>query len=344
MPGPVTLSPAATDDVDPSPAVEINIDGAGWFAAPASVELATDGDHTVSVRATDDTGHVSEIVTTRVKIDATKPQVAASSDGAAHTVSLNATDATSGVSKIEYALATADLTDPASWTVYTGPIAAGRDAKSFAYRATDNAGNMSAVAVFDYAPTVSVPSVALTAAPAKAVFGKSVILTATVPADAVGKIEFRDGSKSLGTVSVSNGSASKSVKLTAGTHIITARFSGDTVYENATSMQVPVQITKAVPASAKVTSTTFKVGTKPTLKASIGKLSNGNWPVGKVTYYVNGKSIGADAMRSVDHGQSFFTVTKKYSSSIKVKVKFIASDSGNISSKTSSTVTVKAKK
>lgn len=341
---PVTLTASATDDVDANPAIEINIDGAGWLAAPSSLELATDGSHAVKVRATDDTGNVSEVVSTTVKIDQTAPQVTASSDGAAHTVTLQASDAVSGIAKIEYAPASADLSDPASWIEYAGPIAAGRTATTFVFRATDVAGNVSDTGEFDYAPTVSVPSVELAVEPSTVVFGKPVTLTATVPADAVGSIQFRDGSKVLRTVTVADGSASLTVKLKAGTHALSARFSGDTVYEDASSLQVGVTVSKAAPTVVKVRSTAFVSGSKPVLRASVGKLNNGNWAVGKVVYYVNGKSIGSDTLRSADHGNSSLKASKKYSSSIKVKVKFVASDSANVASKSSATVTVKAKR
>jgi beta-glucosidase len=341
---PVTLTPAATDDTDTTPSIEVNVDDAGWFAAPASIVVSTDGVHTVSVRATDDSGNVSSVATTTVKVDTTKPQVAASSDGAAHTVTLQATDATSGVARIEYAPASADLNNPASWLAYTAPIAAGRAATSYSYRAVDTAGNVSGTSRFDYVPTVSVPAVALSANTAKSVAGKTVTLTAKVPTDAVGKIEFFNGSKSLGASSVANGIASKAVKLDAGTYILTARFSGDTVYSNATSMYIALKVSKAAPSSVKVTTKTFAAGSKPTVKATVGKLSNGNWAVGKVTFYVNGKSVGSDTIKAADHGKSSLKLSKKYSSSLKVKAKFVPKDRDNVIVKTSATATVKAKK
>jgi hypothetical protein len=55
------------------------------------------------------------------------------------TVTLTATDAQSGVDSVEYSL------DDGAWTAYTGPVVVGTAGPHSArYRATDNAGNVSA--------------------------------------------------------------------------------------------------------------------------------------------------------------------------------------------------------
>ena len=332
----VTITPTATDDVDSTPLIEVNIDGAGWFTAPSAITVSVDGAHSIQVRATDDSGNVSSVSTVSLTLDKTSPQVIASSDGAARTISLQASDAASGVSKIEYA-----PVGSSTWTTYTSSIAAGRSAQSIQYRAIDTAGNTSATAIFAYTPSVSVPSVSLTATPSKLVFGKSVTLAAKVPTDAIGTVEFFDGTTSLGSVAVSAGTASQQISPTAGTHAYSARFSGDPVYSTASSLSTSVTVTKASPASVKVTTTSVKA-TKPTVKATVGKLDNGAYPVGKVVLYVNGKKAETDKLTSGDKGKVSFSLSKK-SKKFTVKVTFLPTDSTNVRSASSKTSTVKIK-
>jgi len=335
---PVALTVSAVDDTDATPAVEVSVDNAGWVDASAGVTVSGDGSHSVQARATDDSGNVSSVSTSTIKIDATKPQVTASSSSTAHTVTLQAADATSGIAKIEYSIS------GGAYSTYTGPIAAGRTATSISYRATDVAGNVSSVATFAYVPSVSVPAVALTATPASIVFGASMTLTATVPTDAVGSVEFFDGSRSVGKVAVSNGIATKTVTLDAGTHRINASFGGDATYADATSMVSVVTVAKTVPTKISVTSKSFTTGTKPAVKVTVGKLNNGTWPVGKVTVYVSGKAVGSDKITASDHGKATVKLTKRHASSIKVVAKFVATDSDNVSGKNSKTTKLTAKK
>ena len=337
---PVTFAISAEDDVDSNPLLEVNIDSAGWFTTDGSVTLSTDGTHSVSVRATDDSGNVSQVVTSSVKIDSVTPQVVASSDGDARTVTLTASDATSGVARIEYA-----IEGSATWTEYTGPIAAGRSAVTYEYRAVDNAGNVSATEAFDYAPSVSVPAVGLTVSPKTVTFGKPVTLTATVPADAIGEVEFRNGSKLLATAPVTNGKATAVVStLASGSRTITATFSGDPVYSEATSLGVTVTVRKASVSSVAVTTKSFEKGTKPRLGVIVGKLDNGSYPVGRITVYVDGTARGSKTVTASSKGKVALTLTRKYSSSITVKVKFTATDTKNVSSRYSPATKIKAVK
>ena len=333
----VTVTASATDDVDTAPAVEVNVDGSGWLPATGAVTLSTDGTHTVQVRATDDSNNVSDVVTTTVKIDKTAPQAVASSDTTARTVTLQASDATSGVARIEYSTAAA----PTTWTTYTSPIPVGRTAQSIVYRAIDTAGNVGASATFAYSPSVSVPAVGLAATAAKTVFGKTVTLTASVPADAVGSVEFFDGTKSLGSVAVAAGSASKVVSPTAGSHGYTAQFSGDPVYAKAGSLSTTVTVSKAKASSVKVSTTSVKRSGKQTVKATIGKLDNGDQPVGTAVLYVNGKKADSDKVTAKDKGKTSLVLTKKRSATFSVKVTFVPTDSDNIASTSSKSVKVK---
>ncbi|MCI2957128.1 glycoside hydrolase family 3 C-terminal domain-containing protein [Agromyces atrinae] len=161
---PVTVTATATDDIDAAPVVEIDVDGAGFVPA-ASVTLDADGTHTVSARATDAAGNVSETVTWQAKLDQTAPTVDASADRTAETIVLTGTDATSGIASIEYAVLDAAGDAPESWTTYAEPIAVDADGTVVAYRATDAAGNVSTIDEFEYENGAVVPTPAPSPAP-----------------------------------------------------------------------------------------------------------------------------------------------------------------------------------
>lgn len=136
----VSITATATDDADASPIVEVRIDGGEWEVVEGAVVISADGEHSVSARATDASGNVSEITSSTITIDKTAPTAThAVSDGA---VLLKASDATSGVAAIQYAK-TPPGGDVTEWATYTEPIVAGDAAISIAYRAVDEAGNVS---------------------------------------------------------------------------------------------------------------------------------------------------------------------------------------------------------
>jgi hypothetical protein len=113
------------------------------------------GEHTVDYRATDNAGNTSAVGSVAFSVvqpapeDSTPPQVSASvsgdqdADGAyvgSATVTLSASDSESGVAGIEYAV------DGGSFAAYSGPVTVNEPGEhTVGYRATDNAGNTSAV-------------------------------------------------------------------------------------------------------------------------------------------------------------------------------------------------------
>ncbi|WP_231979243.1 hypothetical protein [Tessaracoccus coleopterorum] len=113
----------ATDDVSYASLLEIKVGDGEWEGlgtAPSAVKRITAaGETTLSGRATDAAGNVSEIVTGSVKIDNVRPVGTAVLDAATRATTITATDAHSGVAKIEYrfagdwATATADTPIPA---------------------------------------------------------------------------------------------------------------------------------------------------------------------------------------------------------------------------------------
>ena len=148
--GPVALTATATDDRDPAPAVEANVDGAGWTPVTAPIAL-TDGEHTVLVRATDAAGNVSADTVVAAKVDATGPTVSGTIDGKAKRLVITATDATSGVDTIEYRYLrkVGSRTYYTDWTTYAWPLNLSLGTLvQVEYRATDLAGNVGATGIY----------------------------------------------------------------------------------------------------------------------------------------------------------------------------------------------------
>ena len=88
----------------------------------------------------------------------------------------------------------------------------------------------------------------LSASSGTIVYGQNVNLTASVaPAAATGTVQFLDGAAVLATLPVSNGTVPvvTATNLTAGTHTMTAVYSGDAAYVGSTSVAATVTVTQA---------------------------------------------------------------------------------------------------
>jgi plastocyanin len=147
----VTLE--ATDTGSGVESVEYALNGGDFTPYESPVILDTVGEHTLTYRATDVAGNVSEEQTVTVEVvepsgeDTTPPEVSATVDGERNddgdyvlmaTLTLEATDAGSGVESVEYAVNGGEFTE------YTEPVmvhSAGDHTVD--YRATDVAGNVS---------------------------------------------------------------------------------------------------------------------------------------------------------------------------------------------------------
>ncbi len=94
----------------------------------------------------------------------------------------------------------------------------------------------------------------LTASPTSATLGQTVTLTATVsPANATGNVTFFDGTNPIGGASLNNGAATLPISsLAAGSHTMTASYSGDGTFNASTS--APVGVTVGQGSTATTTS------------------------------------------------------------------------------------------
>jgi plastocyanin len=151
--GSATVQILAEDTGSGVATVEYDLDGAGYAPYTDPVVVDITGSHTVSYRATDNDGNVSEPGTVELVIvgggdppDTTAPIASAQVDGDqdddgayidSATVTINARDGESGVAFIEYAL------DDFIFRAYTGSFdVTDPGAHALQYRATDNAGNV----------------------------------------------------------------------------------------------------------------------------------------------------------------------------------------------------------
>lgn len=182
-------------------------------------------------------------------------------------------------------------------------------------------------------------TVALTLTKAKEVFGKPVTATATVTG-ATGWVEFKVNGTKVKTVKLAAGKASYLLpKFSAGSHKVTVFYQGNETIKSATSAASTLVITKATTSKVTVSGKKFKKNSKPTVTVKVAKLNNGQYPAGKVSVYVGGKLVKTGNLYVSAKGTVKVTLPKQ-SKTIKVKAIFSGS---NVTSKSSSTVTIKRK-
>jgi len=159
------------------------------------------------------------------------------------------------------ALATLPLSGGAAVLTATN-LAAGTHAFTAVYSGdANNAGGTSPVTTVIVSKAATSAAVASSLNPSAP--GQAVVFTATItPATATGSVQFLDGATAIGTATLSGGTASASMSsLAAGSHSITAVYSGDGNYNGATS--------------AVLTETVSKAPTSTTVSASSGTISYG---------------------------------------------------------------------
>ncbi|MGW6504100.1 OmpL47-type beta-barrel domain-containing protein [Nonomuraea angiospora] len=165
--GSATVTLTATDTQSGVDKVEHSLDNGAFTAYSAPVSVNRPGAHTVRYRATDKAGNTSPVGSVTFTVaappgqDTTPPQVTAQITGnmdwawnyvGSATVTLTATDAGSGVDTVEYSL------DGQPYAVYARPLAVSQPgAHTVTYRATDKAGNTSAVGTARFMLVKSAP-------------------------------------------------------------------------------------------------------------------------------------------------------------------------------------------
>jgi uncharacterized repeat protein (TIGR03803 family) len=164
------------------------------------------------------------------------------------------------------------------------------------YGTTSSDGPYDGGSIFRLVETSDTTLITLTSSLNPSTFGQSVTFTATVSGNSpTGTVEFFIGSTSLGSRTLSNGVAALSTpKLVAGTHSITAVYSGDANNAPSTSAAV-TQVVKAATGTTLTSSknpSTFR--TAVTFTASV----KGNAPTGSVTFLDGSVSLGTATLGS----------------------------------------------
>jgi hypothetical protein len=202
-----------------------------FVVQPAAAAAVT----TTSLSASASQVNVGQAVTFTVAVTA--------STGAAPSGMVTLSDGSTSIGTASLANGTATFTI-ASLTAGTHNMTA-----SYAGNAADGASTSSAVSVQVNGAKLTPTTLALAASPVSGVSGQAISLTASItPASATGTISFNDGSSQIGSANLAAGKATLSLNtLGAGTHSLTAAYSGDSADSPASSS--PVTVTIASPVS-----------------------------------------------------------------------------------------------
>jgi hypothetical protein len=161
-----------------------------------------------------------------------------------------------------------------------------------------------AVTVTVPGPTQQATTTTLTVSAPTSVYGQAVTFTATVTGPGgtpTGTVTFMDGTKKLGSSTLSGGSASLTyASLTAGTHNVTAVYGGDTMFLGSTSAPVTETVTKATSTTQlTVSPPTSTYGQTVTLTAVVSIVPpGGGVPGGTITFRDGTKSLGTARLNS----------------------------------------------
>jgi hypothetical protein len=201
-------------------------------------------------------------------------------------------------------------------TLTTTTLLPGGDALQAAYPGDTN-GNYNPSSSNSVKVTVS--GILLASSPNPSVYRQTVTFVATVPSGELGSVTFNDGGTALGTVALSGSTASFTTStLTAGSHDVTAVYSGDTSHGTpAATSPIVTQVVNMVTPSLVVTTSgpsnygdpvTITVTVSPGASGSVTITSGGNpigtgtiSPTGTVTITTTTLPVGTDTI-TVNYG------------------------------------------
>ncbi|HTS31374.1 MAG TPA: Ig-like domain-containing protein [Bryobacteraceae bacterium] len=198
------------------------------------------------------------------------------------------------------ALGTAQLVSgTAVWS--TSALLAGTHSltASYAGDAKDVASTSNTVTATVAPAASTTTAIVLTVAPTSSTPGQNVTMTAAVtPSTATGTVTFQDGSTALGTVPLASGSAVfMTSTLPAGTHTLTAWYSGDA--RNGASTSIAVTATVAPPASTTTTVLTVNpVSPATSQNVTLTATVTPSTATGNVTFQDGTANLGAAPLNS----------------------------------------------
>ena len=161
-----------------------------------------------------------------------------------------------------------------------------------------HAGSTSSVLTETVSPIGTTTS--LTSSRNPSTFGQVVTFTATVsPAGSTGNVQFFDGGSSLGSATVSGGTASLSTSaLAVGSHNITATYSGDSTHATSTSAVLTQTVSPSFTTTTALTSlpNPSTYGQSVAFTAVVSSL--GGTPTGTVTFLDGATPLGSSALNA----------------------------------------------
>lgn len=317
-------------------------DGASWqpytapFDAPESEQL--------SYRSK--AGSLVEAPRTLdLKVDTTPPVVDPSFNDTTRALTVTAIDTNgSGIALIERR-----KVGDTAWTPVTGPETLGSESAQLEVRATDKAGNESAIETVDVPEgpdDPSEPTVALSLG-SSLTYGKANTATVTVAVPEgrpvpTGAVTIKDGTKVIGVKTLSGGTAAISLPtLAAGTRNLTASYAGDTETGAGVSAVKTVTVKKATP------TVTFALSTsKPRVNATRVKITvylripnSTIRPANNVYIRVNGTTVKTMSISSTYRGTRTATLPVfRKKGTFQLSVKY--GGSSNVHPRTSSSKTI----
>jgi glucuronoarabinoxylan endo-1,4-beta-xylanase len=184
---------------------------------------------------------------------------------------------------------------------------------TFAGTSTLTTSTSTAVALVVNAAAPSATTTMLSATPNPAAAGATVTLTATVTSTGgtpTGSVSFLQGSTSLGTAMLVNGTATLPVStLAAGaTYTLTASYAGDASFSSSTSNSVSLVVTAAAPAATTLmlTATPNPVASGATVTLTATLASSAGMPSGSIGFFDGATSLGT---ASTVNGVAVLTTT-----------------------------------
>ena len=152
-------------------------------------------------------------------------------------------------------------------------------------------------------------NIVLTSSPNPSTVGQSVTFAATVPSGVTGTVQFVDGTTTLGTGTIAGTTATfTTTTLAAGTHPVTAVYSGDANYNPATSVvynQVVNQQSTTTTVSSSVNPSAFMQSV--TFTATVAPTAGSIQPTGTVQFSVDGTNVGSPV--TLNSGTAAFTIS-----------------------------------
>ncbi|MDO9456888.1 Ig-like domain repeat protein [Nocardioides sp.] len=156
-------------------------------------------------------------------------------------------------------------------------------------------------------------------------YGQSATLAAAVPVGATGTVTFAEGTRTLATATVEDGTVTASTPddLSVGTHRITARYSGDDVVAASTSTTSTLVVTRAT-TTARVTRV-GNVGGGKRFQVRLAALANGEPVTGTVRVLVGGKVVQGFTLRARSAGTRTVVLRRSFPTNARVRVRYLGS-------------------